>query len=64
MPAEQVFLVFADPGHMAVGAQQHGGHVELLAEVDDVVDPVRPARYREPAGLVEQQPAAGVHQVV
>jgi hypothetical protein len=27
-----------------------------------VVEPIGPAHHREPAGLVEQQPAASVHQ--
>jgi hypothetical protein len=52
--AEQLRLIFADPGHVAVRPQQHGGHVQFLAEVDDVIDPICPARHREPAGLVEQ----------
>ena len=59
-----VLLIFADPRHVAVRSQQHCGHVEFVAGVDDVVDPVRPAGHREPAGLVEQQAAAGVHQFV
>jgi hypothetical protein len=29
-----------------------------------VVDPICPARHREPAGLVEQQSAAAVHSLV
>jgi hypothetical protein len=33
---------------------QHRGHVEALAHIDDVVDPIRPTRHRKPAGLVEQ----------
>ena len=37
---EQVLLVVAGPGHVAVRSQQHGGHVQLVADVDDVVDPV------------------------
>ncbi len=60
----EILLVFTDPRHVAVRPQQYGGHVQFLADVDDVVDPVRPARHREPARLVEQQSAAAVHQVV
>ena len=61
-PSERVGL--AGPGHVAVRSQQHGGHVQLVADVDHVVDPVRPPRDRERTGLVEQQPAAFVHQLV
>jgi hypothetical protein len=52
--AEQIRLVFADPRHVAVRPQQHRGLIQFLADIDDVVDPIRPARHREPAGLVEQ----------
>jgi hypothetical protein len=52
--AEQILLVFTDPRHVAVGPQQRRGHVQFLADVDDVVDPLCPARHREPAGLVEE----------
>ena len=62
--AEQILLIFTDPRHVAVRPQQHRWHAQFLADVDDVVDPVRLARHREPAGLVEQQPAAVVHQLV
>ena len=61
---EQVLLVVAGPGHVAVRSQQHGGHLQLVADVDDVVDPVRPSRDGELTGLVEQQPASSVHQLV
>jgi hypothetical protein len=47
---------------VAVRPQQHRGHVQAIAHVDDVVDPIRPAGHRKPAGLVEQLPAAAVHQ--
>ena len=57
-------VVLADPRHMAVRPQQYRGRVQFLAGVYDVVDAVRPARHREPAGPVEQQSAAGVHQPV
>ena len=43
--AEQLLLLFTDPRHVAVRPQQHRGHVQLLADVDDVVDPVCPARH-------------------
>src|SRR5262245_31059231 len=49
---------------MAVRPQQYRGHVQFLAAVDDVVDPICPAGHRKPAGLVEQEPAAAVHQLV
>ena len=62
--AEQFCLVVAGPGHVTIRPQQHGGHVQFLAGVDDVVDPVGPALHREPAGLVQQQSAAAVHQLV
>src|SRR6266540_1643541 len=62
--AEQIRLVFADPRHVAVRPQQRRGHVQFLADVDDVVYPICPARHREPAGLVEQQSTAAVHQLV
>ena len=52
--AEQFLLVFTSPRHVAVRPQQRRGHVQFLADVDDVVDPIGPARDREPAGLVEQ----------
>ena len=61
---EQVLLVVAGPGHVAVRSQQHGGHAQLVADVDDVVEPVRPSRDGELTGLVEQQPASSVHQLV
>lgn len=48
---------------MAVRPQDHRGHVQFLADVDDVVDPIRPALHREPAGPVEKQAAAAVHQL-
>jgi hypothetical protein len=47
-------MVLTDPRHVAVRRQQRRGHVQFLADVDEVVDPIRPARDREPAGLVEQ----------
>src|SRR5689334_19792745 len=62
--AEQILLIVAGPCHVAVRPQQRGGHVQFPADVGDVVDPVCPARNRQPAGLVEQQPAAAVHQRV
>ena len=52
--AEQILLVVTDPRHVAVRPQQRRGHVQFLADVDDVVNPICPARHREPAGLVEQ----------
>ncbi len=52
--AEQIRLIFAGPGHVTVRPQQHGGHIQFLAAVDDVVDPVGPPGDREPAGLVEE----------
>ena len=58
--AEQTLLVFTDPRHVAVRPQQRRGHVQFLADVDNVVDPICPARHREPAGLVEQQSASGM----
>src|SRR5919112_4808706 len=61
---EQILLVPADPRHVAVRPQQHGGRVEFLADVDDVVDPICPPPHPEPARLVEQQSAAAVHQLV
>ena len=42
--AEQILLVFTDPRHVAVRPQQHGGHVQFLADVDDVVTPGTAAR--------------------
>jgi len=54
--AEQILLIFTDPRHVAVRPQQRRGHVQFLADVDDVVDPVCPTRHREPAGLVERSP--------
>jgi hypothetical protein len=38
-PAEQLLLILAGPRHVAVRPQQHGGHIEFLADVDDVVGP-------------------------
>ena len=61
---EQIPLILTDPRHVAVRPQQHGWYVDLLADVDDVVDPVHPASDRKPAGLVEQHSAATVHQLV
>jgi len=52
--AEKFLLIFTDPRYVAVRPQQHGGHVQFLADVDDVVDPICPARRRKPAGLVEE----------
>jgi hypothetical protein len=62
--AEQIMLVFTYPCHRAVRPQQRRGHDLSRADVDDVVEPVRPARHRKPAGLVEQQSASAVHQLV
>lgn len=62
--AEQVRLVLAGPDHVAVGPQQHGGHVQFVAGIDDVVDTVLPARHGELAGLVDQEPAAFACQLV
>ncbi|GII69519.1 hypothetical protein Sme01_19950 [Sphaerisporangium melleum] len=45
--AEQILLVIAHPGHVAVRPQQHGGDVRFLAGVDDVADPSGPSRDRE-----------------
>src|ERR1700733_8953925 len=61
---EQVPLAVAGPGHVAVRSQQHGRHVQLVADVDDVINPVRPSRDGELTGLVEQQPASSAHQLV
>ena len=60
---EQILLIVADPGHVAVGPEEHGGHVQFVADVDEV-DPIRPPRHREPAGLVQQESAPAVHQRV
>ena len=52
--APPIRLVFTDPGDVAVRPQRRRGHIQFLADVDDVVDPVCPARHRKPACLVEQ----------
>ena len=57
-------LVGTGPGDVAVGTQQEGGGGEFLAEVDDMVDTVGPARCRELAGLIQEQAAAFVHELV
>jgi len=62
--AEQIRLIFADPRHVAVRPQQRRRHVQFLTDIDDMVDPIRPPGDREPAGLVEQQSAAAVHELV
>jgi hypothetical protein len=62
--ADQFLLLVTDPRHVAVRPQQHRGHLQLLADADDVVDPLRPAHHPKPAGLVEQQPAAAVQQLI
>jgi hypothetical protein len=31
-------MIFTDPRHVAVRPQQRRGHVQFLADVDDVVD--------------------------
>ena len=49
---------------MAVRSQQRGGYVEFGACANDVVDPICPARNLKLAGLVEQQPATTVHQLI
>jgi hypothetical protein len=49
---------------VAVRPQQRRGHLQVLADVDEVVDPIRPPGHRKPAGLVQQQPAAGVQQLI
>jgi hypothetical protein len=49
---------------VAVRPQQHGGHSQVVAGVVNVVDPVGPAVYREPAGLVEEESASSVRQLV
>ncbi|WDV32431.1 hypothetical protein OIM90_17380 [Streptomyces sp. AD16] len=52
---------------MPVGAQQGCGDVQFVefrCGVDDVVDAVGPAPCREPAGLVEEEAAAGARQLV
>jgi hypothetical protein len=46
-----------------VRPKQYRRHVKLFADVGDVVDPVGPAVHRKPPRLVEQQPAAGAHQL-
>ena len=56
--AEQVVLVLADPGDVAVRPEQDRGRVQLLADVHDVIDPIRPSGHGELAGLVQQEPAA------
>ena len=61
---EQLLLVVADPRHVAVRSQQERGHLELSARVDHTVDPLSPAVDREPAGLIEQQAAAAVQQLI
>src|SRR5258708_36975444 len=60
----QFLLIVTDPRHVAVRSQQRGGYVEFGAFVDDVVDPICPARNLKLAGLVEQQAAPAVHQPV
>ena len=57
-------LIFTGPSDVAVWPQEHCGHAKFLADVDDVVDPVRPSCDRESTGLVEEEAAAGVHQRV
>jgi hypothetical protein len=37
---EQVALVVAGPGHVAIRSRQNGRWVQLIAAVDDVLDPV------------------------
>lgn len=61
--AEEGLLVVTDPGDVAVQAQQCGGYVQFLADIGDVIDPVCPARHREAAGLVEQQPATSAFRL-
>lgn len=63
-PVEQIPLVVAHPGDVSVRAEQYRGHVQVLAVVDDMVDPVGPARHREPTGPVQQESTALVRQRV
>jgi hypothetical protein len=42
--AEQILLIFTDPRHVALWPQQRRGHIQFLADLDDVVDPICPAR--------------------
>ena len=58
--AEQVLLIVADPRDVPIGSQQHGRRVEVVADVREVVDALRPSLDREAAGLVEQESATAV----
>ena len=57
-------LVLPDPGDVPVRPEQRSRHAELPADVADAVDAVGPALHGQPAGPVEQQPAAAAHQLV
>lgn len=56
---EQILPIFTDPGHVSVRPQQRAWEAEVrsvVSDVHDMVDPIRPARHREPPGLSRSSP--------
>src|SRR6478609_3163735 len=60
----QVLLVVADPGDVAVRAQQDARNIQCRSGIGEVIDPVRPAADGQPFGAVQQQAAAAIQQTV
>lgn len=60
----QVLLVLADPGDVAVGAQQDRRNIQCCSGIRGEVEPVRPAADAQTLGAVEYQPAAPVEQAI
>src|SRR3954462_7831702 len=60
----QTSLVVADPGHMAVRAEQDGRLVQRGGGVRDQVHPVRPASDGQAFGSVQDEPTALTELVV
>lgn len=54
----------ADPGDVAVRAQQDARYVQLRGGVREPIDPVRPAAGRQASGAVQQQAASATQQTV
>ena len=60
----QVLLIVADPGDVAVGAEQDARNIQCRSGIREVVDPVRPAADGQAFGAVQQQAAAAMQQTV
>ena len=60
----QVLLILADPGDVAVGAEQETRNVQCRSGIREVVDPVRPANRGQSFGAVQQQSAATMQLTV